>query len=117
MTEAPRHFIGIDVGTGSARAGVFTQDGRMLGTAKRSIAIFFEGGDIVEQSGNDIWRAVCAAVREAVHGSGVSPATIVGIGIDATCSLVVVGANGAPLPVGPSEDPERNIIAVLGISR
>lgn len=110
MTEAPRHFIGIDVGTGSARAGVFTQDGRMLGTAKRSIAIFFEGGDIVEQSGNDIWRAVCAAVREAVHGSGVSPATIVGIGIDATCSLVVVGANGAPLPVGPSEDPERNII-------
>lgn len=105
-----RHFIGIDVGTGSARAGVFTPDGRMLGSAKRNIAIHFEAGDIVEQSANDIWRAVCAAVGEAVAVSGVEPTSIAGMGFDATCSLVVVGPGVAPLPVGPSEDPERNII-------
>jgi FGGY-family pentulose kinase len=110
MSSEGEHFVGIDVGTGSARAGVFTADGRMLASSKRDIAIYFEDGEIVEQSGNDIWRAVCASVKEAVETSGVNPASIGGIGVDATCSLVVMGNGGKPLPVGPSEDPERNII-------
>lgn len=110
MTTAGQHYIGIDVGTGSARAGVFTEDGTMLASAKRDIAIFHEMGEIVEQSGNDIWRAVCTSVKQAVLNSGVNPSSIGGIGVDATCSLVVIGAGGMPLPVGPSEDPERNII-------
>lgn len=110
MTNQLQHFVGIDVGTGSARAGVFTADGLMLASAKREIAIYFEDGDIVEQSSNDIWRAVCAAVRQAVQDSGIDSTSIRGIGVDATCSLVVVGEGGRPLAVGPSEDPERNII-------
>ncbi|WP_156352202.1 MULTISPECIES: FGGY-family carbohydrate kinase [unclassified Devosia] len=110
MTTAARYFVGIDVGTGSARAGVFNADGHMLASAKRDIAIFHETGNIVEQSGNNIWNAICASVREAVEASGVLPSSVVGIGVDATCSLVVVGKNGKPLAVGPSEDHERNII-------
>jgi len=53
---------------------------------------------------------VCQSIREAVASSGISPDRVAGIGFDATCSLVVVGAGGVPLPVGPSEDPERNVI-------
>jgi D-ribulokinase len=106
----PDHFLGIDVGTGSARAGVFDKAGTMLASAKRDIAMFREAGHIVEQSGNDIWRAVCASVREAVAASGVAPDTIAGIGFDATCSLVVLGEDGQPVGVGPSGDDERNII-------
>lgn len=110
MTSDPRHFLGIDVGTGSARAGVFDAAGRMLAAARRDISIFYEDGEIVEQSGNNIWNAICEAVREAVTASGVSTTTIRGIGVDATCSLVVVGPAGEPLAVGPSEDPDRNVI-------
>lgn len=110
MPNQPQHFVGIDVGTGSARAGVFTAKGLMLASAKREIAIYFEAGEIVEQSSSDIWAAVCASVRQAVKQSGVDPSSIGGIGFDATCSLVVVGEGGRPLAVGPSEDPERNII-------
>lgn len=109
MTTA-QHFLGIDVGTGSARAGIFTADGEMLASAKRDIAIFHEPGEIVEQSGNDIWRAICASVRSALAQADIHASAIGGIGVDATCSLVVVGKGGAPLPVGPSEDAERNII-------
>ena len=105
-----QHFIGIDVGTGSARAGVFDRHGTMLASAKRDIALYLEPGEIAEQSSDNIWASVCAAVREAVAQSGVALDTIAAIGVDATCSLVVVGPDGVPLPVGRSSDASRNII-------
>ena len=42
--------------------------------------------------------------------SGVDPSKVAGIGVDATCSLVVVKADGSPVPVGNPDRPERNII-------
>ncbi len=102
------YFIGIDVGTGSARAGVFDASGTMFGVGRHDIALHQAEGDIAEQSSEDIWRAVSASVRTAMAQSAVDPASIKGIGFDATCSLVVVGTNGEPLPVGDAV--ERNII-------
>ncbi len=103
-------FIGIDVGTGSARAGVFDATGTMLSSAKRDIAIWREAGEIVEQSSDDIWRAVCEATREAVAQAGVPRESVAGVGFDATCSLVVSGDGDQPLSVSHSGDPARNII-------
>ena len=105
-----KHVIGVDVGTGSARAGLFDLTGRMLASAKRDITLFHEPGSMVEQSSTEIWAAVCASVREAVSLAAVDPASVVGLGFDATCSLVVLGEGGKPLAVGPSEDAERDII-------
>lgn len=107
---APRYVIGVDVGTGSARAGLFDLKGHMLSVAKRDITLFRESGSIVEQSSTEIWNAVCAIIREAVSSAGVDPAHVVGLGFDATCSLVVLGEGGQPLAVGPSEEAERDII-------
>ncbi|RWG35136.1 FGGY family pentulose kinase, partial [Mesorhizobium sp.] len=104
------HFIGIDIGTGSARAGVFDEAGAMLASAKADIATWHAEGHIVEQSSKDIWRAVATTVREAVSLAGISAQSVHGIGFDATCSLVVLGPGGEPLTVSPSGDPERNII-------
>ena len=103
-------LIGVDVGTGSARAGVFDETGKLLGVGKHPVTIWHEPGEIVEQSSEQIWQAVCAAVREAMATSGVAPGAIRGIGFDATCSLVVIGPGGRGVPVGPSEDPARNVI-------
>nr|WP_298102252.1 FGGY-family carbohydrate kinase [uncultured Shinella sp.] len=105
-----RNLVGVDVGTGSARAGLFDLSGRMLASGKRDISLFREPGAMVEQSSTEIWAAVCASVREAVGKAGVSPESVAGIGFDATCSLVVLGEGGKPLPVGPSENSERDII-------
>ncbi|WP_413712461.1 FGGY-family carbohydrate kinase [Rhizobium sp. Rhizsp82] len=105
-----KHVIGVDVGTGSARAGLFDLTGRMLASAKRDITLFHEPGSMVEQSSTEIWAAVCASVREAVSLAAVDPASVVGLGFDATCSLVVLGEGGKPLAVGPSENPDRDII-------
>ncbi len=103
------YFVGIDVGTGSARAGVFDAAGNLLATAKRPIDIHRADGGIVEQSSDQIWQAVCASVAEAVGASAVDPAHIKGVGFDATCSLVVRGPDG-PLPVGDPERSDRDII-------
>jgi D-ribulokinase len=105
-----RYFIGVDVGTGSARAGVFDTNGGLLASAKRPITIWHEAGDVVEQSADQIWQAVVESVREAVAASGVEAGAIGGVGFDATCSLVAVAADGSPVTVSPSGDPARNVI-------
>lgn len=104
------YFIGIDIGTGSARAGVFTAEGRMLATARRDIALFLDAGDIAEQSSEDIWRAAAQATRAALAEAAIDPAEVRGLGFDATCSLVLVDAAGAPVTVSRTGDPARNII-------
>jgi D-ribulokinase len=103
------YFLGVDVGTGSVRAGVFDPAGTLLGTGRHPIRMWREAGDVAEQSSEDIWHAVCRAVGEACAAAGVDGGAIGGIGFDATCSLVVVGAGGAPVAVG-NGPPERNII-------
>ncbi|MDP0927641.1 FGGY-family carbohydrate kinase [Paracoccus onubensis] len=103
-------FLGVDVGSGSARAGIFDTAGHMLAVAKRDITIWREGADVVEQSSEDIWSAVCASTREALGNAGIDPADVRGIGFDATCSLVVLGEGGTALTVSQSGDPQRNII-------
>jgi D-ribulokinase len=107
MSEA---YIGVDVGTLSARAGVFDSVGRLLASARRPIAVWREPGDIVEQSSDDIWSAVTSAVREAIHVSGLPPEGVSGMGFDATCSLVALDRNARPLSVSPTDAPERDVI-------
>jgi len=105
-----RYYLGVDVGTGSARAGVFDRTGNLFGSGKHDISLSREPGEIVEQSSDEIWRAVGASVRHAMAEAAINPASVAGIGFDATCSLVVLGPGGRPLPVGPSGDPNRNVI-------
>jgi D-ribulokinase len=103
-------FIGVDVGTTSARAGVFDASGTLLATARHSIAVWRDAGDVVEQSSSDIWAACAASVRAAMAESGLRPEAVKGIGFDATCSLVLLDQNANPLTVSTSGDNNRNVI-------
>jgi D-ribulokinase len=103
-------FIGVDVGTGSARAGIFDETGNLLATAKHPIAVWREAGDIVEQSSSGIWAACTASVRSAMAEATLPPEAVKGIGFDATCSLVLLDRDANPLTVSPSGDNNRNVI-------
>ncbi|HWX51425.1 MAG TPA: FGGY-family carbohydrate kinase [Roseomonas sp.] len=100
--------IGVDVGTGSARAGAFTLDGTMLGQAVQPIRMWRPAPEHVQQSSEDIWAAVCAAVRAAM--AGLEATRVRGIGFDATCSLVVLDAAGRPVSVSPDGAPEQDVV-------
>jgi FGGY-family pentulose kinase len=111
MADVSYHsYIGIDVGTTSARAGVFDHNGSMLSAATHEIQTWRPQPDFVEQSSSNIWRACCDATRQALANAGVAPDSVRGIGFDATCSLVALNANDRPVTVSPAEQDERNVI-------
>jgi D-ribulokinase len=103
------HFVGVDVGTGSARAGVFDAAGTMLATRKQDIQMWRDGV-IAEQSSDDIWQAVCACVKGAMGDAGLSPSQISGVGFDAACSMAVLDRDMRPLSISASGDNARNVI-------
>jgi FGGY-family pentulose kinase len=102
--------MGVDVGTGSVRAGVFTLDGRMLGTATSAIREGNPKADFYEQSSQNIWEETGKVVREALRESGKGPGDVAGLSFDATCSLVVLDKQGKPLTISESGDPDWNVI-------
>ncbi len=103
-------FIGVDVGTSSARAGVFDETGMLLATARCPITVWHEAGNVVEQSSSEIWAACVTAVRAAMAEAALPPSAVKGMGFDATCSLVVLDAAANPLTVSSSGDERRNVI-------
>ncbi|KAJ5681541.1 sugar kinase [Penicillium maclennaniae] len=109
------HFIGIDVGTGSARACIIDAKGDIVGLASENIGLWQPEHGYYEQSTTDIWRCICAAVQRAISQHNISPETVRGIGFDATCSLSVFNhETDEPVSVtGPDFDTDRNVILWL----
>ena len=92
-------LVGVDVGTGSARAGIFTRDGQLLGRHESPILMRRQDANFAEHDSSQIWSAVCEAVRGALATAGAAPDHVVGIAFDATCSLVVRDVHGQPVTV------------------
>jgi FGGY-family pentulose kinase len=66
--------------------------------------------DFVEQSSDDIWQAVGTCVRGALAEAGITPDAVIGIGFDATCSLVALGENDEPVTISPTGSDAQNVI-------
>ncbi|XP_042050291.1 FGGY carbohydrate kinase domain-containing protein isoform X1 [Salvia splendens] len=102
-------FLGVDVGTASARAAIFNDRGRLLGFATSPIQIW-KDGDCVEESSTDIWHAICTAVRSACSVAQIKGEQVTSLGFAATCSLVAIDSDGEPVTVSLTHDSRRNVI-------
>ncbi|KAF2191027.1 Pentulose kinase [Zopfia rhizophila CBS 207.26] len=113
------HFIGIDVGTGSARACIMNDQGDIVGLASENIGLWQPQTGYYEQSTTDIWHCICSSVRRAMAQHNIDSSTIRGIGFDATCSLAVFSQDtDKPVCItGPNFDNrdgnDRNVILWL----
>jgi len=129
------HFVGIDVGTGSARACIINSRGDIVALASENIGLWQpQQGYYVshstsastlsdafadkheEQSTNDIWHCICASVQRALTQHNVDPQSIRGVGFDATCSLAVFTHDtDEPVSVtGPEfDDNDHNVVLWL----
>ncbi|KIV89959.1 hypothetical protein B0A52_01594 [Exophiala mesophila] len=112
------HYIGIDVGTGSARACIINEAGDIVGLSSENIGLWQPQTGYYEQSTTDIWRCICISVHRAIAQNNIDPNSVRGIGFDATCSLAVFTHDtDEPVSVtGPNFDStanDRNVILWL----
>lgn len=105
-----RYYIGVDVGTGSARAGIFNERGESVSVYKKEITTWSYEEVFKEQSSEEIWENICFCVKKAVEISGINILDIRGIGFDATCSLVALDKEFKPVAVNRENSSERNVV-------
>jgi ribulose kinase len=103
----------IDVGTASARAGLFDATGRLLGRAEVPLETGHPGDGRAEQSSAQIWQAAAAALRAARTEAGARPEQVAGLSVDATCSLVLLDPQGRPVTVSETGDDRRDTLLWL----
>jgi len=103
-------FLGIDVGTGSVRVGAFNRAGKMRGKGEHPIQIWRPRPEFVEQSSEDIWEATARAARACLRSGKIDPKSVRGLSFDATCSLVALGEDFAPVTISPTKKVNQNII-------
>ncbi|WP_108397059.1 FGGY-family carbohydrate kinase [Devosia submarina] len=105
--------VAVDVGTGSARAGVLTPAGTLLGRAEHPIAMNRADANHAEHDSEQIWQAVCAAIRSAMSSASAGPEQVVGLSFDATCSLVIRAPDGTPVTVSSNREDRWDTIVWL----
>lgn len=89
MKTEETFIIGIDGGTESIRVGLFDLEGRLVLARSQAYKTYFPQSGWAEQDPAEWWKALCSATNKLIKDSAVSPSSIKGIGIDATCCTVV----------------------------
>ncbi|MBE6483318.1 MAG: xylulose kinase [Actinomycetaceae bacterium] len=91
-------YMGIDLGTGGCRVGLFDEQGHPLAFHDTNVTSYYPHQSWVEQDTDEWWDALVTSVHKVLEKSGVDPADIAGIGYDATsATLIAVGDDDVPL--------------------
>jgi xylulokinase len=91
-------LIGIDFGTGGAKACLIDDGGRLLGYAYREYPISHPRPGWSEHDPEGYWTATCEIVREVLTASRVPADSVAGVAVSSALpSLVMVDTNGSPI--------------------
>lgn len=93
------YYIGVDVGTGSARACLIDETGEIIAQDALEIQRWEPKLHHINQSSENIWKCICHCVQAVTKDIDILK--VKGIAYDATCSLVVLNGRGESVPVGP----------------
>ena len=105
------HLVAVDVGTASARAGLFDRSGAPLSRASFPITLYQPEARLAEYDSEEIWSAVCRSVKAVLAQAEMPADRIAAIAFDATCSLVVRGKRGEQVTVSRSGNARFDTIA------
>ncbi|WP_139488033.1 gluconokinase [Brevibacillus dissolubilis] len=89
------YFIGLDIGTTSTKAVVFTKEGAVKGVGNVDYPLHVPKPSWAEQDPKEIFTAGIKALKQAIAASGVSRQEIGGIGVSSAMhSLIAVDGDG-----------------------
>lgn len=72
-SRAPMYLVGVDLGTSSTKAALFTTDGTTVAVAACEVALRYPKPGAVEQDSDDFYETAARTVRQCMRASGVDP--------------------------------------------
>ncbi len=84
------YVLGIDLGTGGARVGIFDLKGNPIVFCSEKIMLYTEASGRAEQDADEWWEAICKASKNAIATSKIDPSSIKGMSVDTTCCTVLL---------------------------
>ena len=93
--------LGIDMGTGGARVGIFDLQGNPIVFCGEDYPLYTPASGRAEQDPEEWWAAICKASRRAVAESGIDPRCIKGMSVDTTCCTVLLSGDDM-VPLRPA---------------
>ncbi len=87
------YVLGIDLGTGGARVGIFDLKGTPIVFCSEKISLYTPSSGRAEQDANEWWEAICNASKKAIATSKINPSDIRGMSLDTTCCTVLLSGD------------------------
>jgi len=92
-------FLGVDFGTGGAKAALINSEGEQLGYAFEEYPIYTDKPGCSEHDAPRYWEVVCRLVGKILQETSQSPAEIGGVAVSSALpSVVLVNRDNSPLP-------------------
>ena len=94
----PIYLLGLDYGTGGAKACIIDDQGQVLGFSFEEYPFIHERPGWSEHDAGNYWAACCRLIRAALAQARVEPRAIRGVAVSSALpSLVMVDAEGRPI--------------------
>ncbi|MCB0046321.1 MAG: FGGY-family carbohydrate kinase [Caldilineaceae bacterium] len=94
----PDYLLGIDYGTGGAKACIIDQDGAVLTRAFEEYPLFHDLPGWSEHDAPRYWRMGCDIIRQCLSGAAIDPHHVRGVAVSSALpSLVMVDSAGEPI--------------------
>jgi len=92
------YLLGLDYGTGGAKACIINPDGEVLGYAFEEYPIFHDHPGWSEHDAMGYWEVACRLIQSCLADSRVNPSEIRGMGVSSALpSMVMIDKNNQPI--------------------
>jgi xylulokinase len=77
-----RYLIGVDLGTSSTKAALYTTAGTLVAEAGVEVPLYYPKPGVVEQESDDFYRTAAETVHTCITESGINPRQVAAIAFD-----------------------------------